>query len=514
MSEGWEEWPLLGPGWKRRIAVRKSGVSCGHTDTYYKSPTGEKIRSRIELAKYFNALGSSVDLTLFDFRNGVIVDKGSPKKKKNSKRKSLPAHGDVKPQPKKPRLSAPLPAPEECEQNGETGKSVVRCHGCGVWFTGVEFGKSKVTKWRCADCRASRRAFNKEQKLHKNTGCGTCEACKVTENCGHCTVCLLRSHNPEFSSSWKCVRRRCLRNLRKGDDCGMCQGCQRDDDCEGCSVCLDKMHKPDADIKERCLLRRCVNKKLTKRSPGYKNNNTKKLHIKKPAPIKLKKKKKKKATDGKGQEKNIPAIHRSNNPVILERLKHEAGGGEYETVEGQQNLDPPLAVPQLRETVIKMEQTNGQHRASHIMEIFSLGSYHATGDLDRVLLEFMGELNEMPLPAHWEVLAPTGPNLQLVQRSRLSTMADTVIYIQPGLLFHVVVRGHPVPSSHELYNNHPSRLTTVDDVVELICDLEAHRPCPGLSKPRRRSPDCRVLVAGAGRCEECCKVPWPSGSSH
>nr|CAJ82703.1 l-CpG binding domain protein 1 [Xenopus tropicalis] len=302
MSEGWEEWPLLGPGWKRRIAVRKSGVSCGHTDTYYKSPTGEKIRSRIELAKYFNALGSSVDLTLFDFRNGVIVDKGSPKKKKNSKRKSLPAHGDVKPQPKKPRLSAPLPAPEECEQNGETGKSVVRCHGCGVWFTGVEFGKSKVTKWRCADCRASRRAFNKEQKLHKNTGCGTCEACKVTENCGHCTVCLLRSHNPEFSSSWKCVRRRCLRNLRKGDDCGMCQGCQRDDDCEGCSVCLDKMHKPDADIKERCLLRRCVNKKLTKRSPGYKNNNTKKLHIKKPAPIKLKKKKKKKAAGAlKGQ---------------------------------------------------------------------------------------------------------------------------------------------------------------------------------------------------------------------
>ncbi|KAE8581963.1 hypothetical protein XENTR_v10019884 [Xenopus tropicalis] len=320
MSEGWEEWPLLGPGWKRRIAVRKSGVSCGHTDTYYKSPTGEKIRSRIELAKYFNALGSSVDLTLFDFRNGVIVDKGSPKKKKNSKRKSLPAHGDVKPQPKKPRLSAPLPAPEECEQNGETGKSVVRCHGCGVWFTGVEFGKSKVTKWRCADCRASRRAFNKEQKLHKNTGCGTCEACKVTENCGHCTVCLLRSHNPEFSSSWKCVRRRCLRNLRKGDDCGMCQGCQRDDDCEGCSVCLDKMHKPDADIKERCLLRRCVNKKLTKRSPGYKNNNTKKLHIKKPAPIKLKKKKKKKATDGKGQVSNNPSATLAPSPPSCPRV--------------------------------------------------------------------------------------------------------------------------------------------------------------------------------------------------
>lgn len=35
MSEGWEDWPLLGPGWKRRTAVRKSGQSLGHSDTYY-----------------------------------------------------------------------------------------------------------------------------------------------------------------------------------------------------------------------------------------------------------------------------------------------------------------------------------------------------------------------------------------------------------------------------------------------------------------------------------------------
>ncbi|OCT65152.1 methyl-CpG binding domain protein 1 S homeolog isoform X3 [Xenopus laevis] len=638
MSEGWEDWPLLGPGWKRRISVRKSGASCGHIDIYYRSPTGEQMRSKIELAKY---LGSSVDLSLFDFRNGVIVDKGhcSPKKKKGSQRKSLPADGTVTLPHKMPRLSLPMPALEESEQNGTAEKSVVRCHGCKVWFAGVEFGKSKINKWHCADCRASRRAFNKEQKVYKvgllpalhgswqNAGCGTCDACKVTENCGHCTICLLRSHDPEFGSSWKCVRRRCLRVLRKSDDCGMCQGCCREDDCEGCSVCLDKMHNPDIDIKEKCLLRRCMNKKLVHCSPDYKNNDTKKLLIKKPTFIKQKKKKK---TDRKGQllssrrqnrkcgecesclqkddcgkcdfcqdkpkfggrnlkrqkcrwrqclrfamEKNIPAFHRSsNNPVIIERMKQEAVAAEYEKVEVQQNQDTLLIVSPLRETFIKVEQINGQHcssderNSSHmknetsrlikeetaerdvphteeitpldlnrsikteefitetddieeaddstpvIMEIFSLSSYHTTGDLDKVLQEFMGELNEMPLPAHWEVLAHTGPNLQLVQRSRLSTMADTVIYIQPGLLFHVIVKGHPVPSSHELYNNHPTRLTTVDDVVELICDLEAHQQCVGLLKPRHRSSECRVLVTCGGKCEECCKMPWLAGSNQ
>ncbi|XP_041430278.1 methyl-CpG binding domain protein 1 S homeolog isoform X11 [Xenopus laevis] len=559
MSEGWEDWPLLGPGWKRRISVRKSGASCGHIDIYYRSPTGEQMRSKIELAKY---LGSSVDLSLFDFRNGVIVDKGhcSPKKKKGSQRKSLPADGTVTLPHKMPRLSLPMPALEESEQNGTAEKSVVRCHGCKVWFAGVEFGKSKINKWHCADCRASRRAFNKEQKVYKvgllpalhgswqNAGCGTCDACKVTENCGHCTICLLRSHDPEFGSSWKCVRRRCLRVLRKSDDCGMCQGCCREDDCEGCSVCLDKMHNPDIDIKEKCLLRRCMNKlfysfqKLVHCSPDYKNNDTKKLLIKKPTFIKQKKKKK---TDRKGQEKNIPAFHRSsNNPVIIERMKQEAVAAEYEKVEVQERNSSHMKnetsrlikeetaerdVPHTEEITpldlnrsIKTEEfiteTDDIEEADDstpvIMEIFSLSSYHTTGDLDKVLQEFMGELNEMPLPAHWEVLAHTGPNLQLVQRSRLSTMADTVIYIQPGLLFHVIVKGHPVPSSHELYNNHPTRLTTVDDVVELICDLEAHQQCVGLLKPRHRSSECRVLVTCGGKCEECCKMPWLAGSNQ
>ncbi|KAM4695886.1 methyl-CpG-binding domain protein 1-like isoform 2-T2 [Rhinophrynus dorsalis] len=624
MSEGWEDWPVLGPGWKRRTAVRKSGASCGNTDTYYQSPTGERFRSKIEMSKY---LGASIDLSLFDFKNGIIIP---PEKRKKIQRRSLPAEKTVEPKAKKKRVSLPLPAVVEKEQNGTVEETLVRCQGCKVWFAGVEFGKAKLTSWHCSDCRASRRAFNKQQKFYKNAGCGTCTACQVTENCGYCTVCLLRSHNPEFGSSWKCVRRRCLQVIRKSEGCGACQGCQNVYDCDVCSVCIKRSQNPEMVINEKCLERRCISKmgfQLSEsKSPGTKKQNAKKSSSNKQKPKSEKKSSQSQPHTGRrknrkcgecesclqkddcgkcdfcqdkpkfggrnlkrqkcrwrqclrfAMEKNFPAFHRSSNhPALLERIKREGTDAEY--MEQQPQDQGMHSISPLRGTVIKIERvepSNGQYYSGNdlhsspmgemftsraikqemvesnvthvqatepenlqrvvkmeqeefitesddiaeadestpvIMEIFSLGSYHASGGLDTVLQEFMGELNEIPLPAHWEVQAHTSPNLQLVQRSRLSTMADTVIHIQPGLLFHVVVRGQLVPSSHELYSNHPTRLTTVDDVVELICDLEAYRPCAGIHQPGLASPECLVL-AYEERCEECCKMPWPSGSDH
>ncbi|XP_043936319.1 uncharacterized protein LOC122809125 [Protopterus annectens] len=146
-----------------------------------------------------------------------------------------------------------------------------------------------------------------------------------------------------------------------------------------------------------------------------------------------------------------------------------------------------------------------------ITEIFSLGSYHSMSNLDGVLQEFLMELNELPLPAHWEVLHPAGPDLRLVQRSKLSNMSDTVIHIQPGLVYYIMVKDVPVPLQHEVFSTHPTRFRTVDDVVELICDLEAYRPCAGyqqgsneicMSYLGARSPLCDVLVYGE-RCERC-----------
>ncbi|KAH0628945.1 hypothetical protein JD844_010610 [Phrynosoma platyrhinos] len=113
MTEGWVDCPSLGPGWQRREVFRKSGAKPKQSDTYYKSPRGEKIRSRVELIRLF---GCSRDLTDFDFKKGIFVDpcaepaspplrppagRGHQKVKKNSKR-HLPSQKAATPSPKKP----------------------------------------------------------------------------------------------------------------------------------------------------------------------------------------------------------------------------------------------------------------------------------------------------------------------------------------------------------------------------------------------------------------------------
>ncbi|XP_054859400.1 methyl-CpG-binding domain protein 1 isoform X4 [Eublepharis macularius] len=176
---------------------------------------------------------------------------------------------------------------------------------------------------------------------------------------------------------------------------------------------------------------------------------------------------------------------------------------------------------QEREVVILDDEEDGEVeqlqpvRPPVIMEVYSLGGVQPLNPLDSVLQEFLAELNEIPLPAHWEVLPLLGsPDLRLVQRSKHSTMSAAVIHIRPGLFFHVVVRDLPVPPEHELYASHPARLTTVDEVVELICDLEAYRLCPGWPAgwhAGERSQACDVLVY-SGCCPQCRLNPWPSGS--
>ncbi|KAM9664578.1 sp110 nuclear body protein isoform 1-T1 [Trichechus inunguis] len=59
----------LPPGWKREEVIRKSGRSAGKSDIYYFSPSGEKFRSKLQLARY---LRNTVDLSNFNFRTGKM----------------------------------------------------------------------------------------------------------------------------------------------------------------------------------------------------------------------------------------------------------------------------------------------------------------------------------------------------------------------------------------------------------------------------------------------------------
>ncbi|XP_070597208.1 methyl-CpG-binding domain protein 1-like isoform X1 [Erythrolamprus reginae] len=670
MTEGWVDCPCLGPGWKRREVLRKSGIKHGHSDTYYISPRGEKIRSRVELLRL---LGCSRDLTDFDYKTGIFVEpnteplpsaprsttEGSFQRVKKSSKKHLlhltattfpskkppylqmfleprpsPQQGllDQKPSeleleflgenqasmqsqqseppvtldqlaPKphtqcyqQPLLPIPYPGKIEDEtlQESNPKEALACCASCQGQFPEIRLPTQRRCRWLCPDCRAQRRAFNREQRYYKQIDCGVCQACQMSQDCGICSVCVLRAQSPKFHTDIKCLLRRCLKIVKKDLDCGMCQACTITEDCGNCGICL-RRQRPGLKRQWKCLKRRCLERKK-KTSPKKDSSSSKKVIADGQFP---------KAQLAPGHPhrsqsstpKWKPTIQRDSggNPVVKHRQNRKCGECEACLLKtdcgrcdlccdkpkfGGQNpkqqkcrwrkclkfaMDPDTKLPVVNLLIATSPQNKqeyaepgGNCQASSdslvsttfpqftklsgtpstevvilddpednemellqqiqppvIMEVYSLGGVQPLSQLDSVLQEFLAELNEIPLPAHWEVLPPLGsPNLRLIQRSKHSTMSAAVIHIRPGLFFHVVVQDLLVPQEHELYASHPARLTTVDEVVELICNLEAYQLCSGWPAgwhARERSETCVILVH-SGCCPQCRLNPWPSGS--
>ncbi|XP_065788766.1 methyl-CpG-binding domain protein 1 isoform X7 [Muntiacus reevesi] len=273
MAEDWLDCPALGPGWKRREVFRKSGATCGRSDTYYQSPTGDRIRSKVELTRY---LGPACDLTLFDFKQGVLCYP-SPK-----------AHSLAITSRKRKKPSKPVKArkcqvgPQKSEVRKETPRDDTKadtdtvpaslpapgcCENCGISFSGDGTRRQRL-KTLCKDCRAQRIAFNREQRMFKRVGCGECTACQVKEDCGACSTCLLQLPRDVASGLFcKCERRRCLRIVERSRGCGVCRGCQTREDCGRCRVCL-RPPRPGLRRQWKCVQRRCLRGKHGRRRGG------------------------------------------------------------------------------------------------------------------------------------------------------------------------------------------------------------------------------------------------------
>uniref|UniRef100_A0A803TYX7 Methyl-CpG-binding domain protein 1 n=1 Tax=Anolis carolinensis TaxID=28377 RepID=A0A803TYX7_ANOCA len=666
MTEGWIDCPSLGPGWKRRQVLRKNGTRPGQSDTYYMSPRGEKIRSRVELTKL---LGCSRDLTDFHFKKGIFVDpcteppatpppppsiarqrhQGVKKKSK----KCLPSLAVAAPPAKKPPdlevfeeppgqepldqkplksepelpveaptdittekqefpepapepapqpVSVPEPAPQPQEpqnnplllapENLEDGavqetnleESIAYCASCQGQFPGVMLPSQRRCRWLCPDCRAQRRDFNREQRYYKGLECGMCQACKITEDCGSCVICL-RRQKPGMKRQWKCLKRRCLNRKKRISPKKVGYNSKKLTTKWKSSMELDKGDIPI--VKHRKISLGAVKERKKVGRPRKHPADILKSSVEASSTSELTHPPKSYSMEKVRQKQQ--GQHQQEEQVLPLRLKNDPEAGGFTVTQAptkghpalprcikeepcqpsppvqlvvkesdtrlpavnlliatspkikQEHVEPggdrqpsndsPVSagLPQFKrpqgtqvtEVVVlddedddEVEQLQ-QIRPPVIMEIYSLGGMQPLAQLDNVLREFLSELNEIPLPAHWEALPPLGPNLRLVQRSKHSTMSAAIIYIRPGLYFQVVVGNLPVPPEHELYASHPARLTTVDEVVELICDLEAYRLCSGWPAgwhAGERSEACDVLVY-SGCCPQCRLNPWPSGSS-
>ncbi|XP_048219588.1 methyl-CpG-binding domain protein 1 isoform X9 [Perognathus longimembris pacificus] len=264
MAEDWLDCPALGPGWKRREVYRKSGVTCGRSDIYYQSPTGDRIRSKVELTRY---LGPACDLTLFNFKQGILcypaakahsVAVPSKKQKKPSKPAAKARNHQVG--PKKGETKKETPKNETKADTGTAQASFPApgcCENCGISFS-RDGTKRQWLKTLCKDCRAQRIAFNREQRKYKRVGCGECAACLVKEDCGACSTCLQQLPNDAAPRPFiKCEQRRCLRIVEKSPGCGVCRGCQTQEDCGRCRICL-RPPRPGVRRQWRCVQRRCL----------------------------------------------------------------------------------------------------------------------------------------------------------------------------------------------------------------------------------------------------------------
>ncbi|XP_067287625.1 methyl-CpG-binding domain protein 1b [Pseudorasbora parva] len=162
------------------------------------------------------------------------------------------------------------------------------------------------------------------------------------------------------------------------------------------------------------------------------------------------------------------------------------------------------------------EQQEGESCPS-ITQIFSMADSDPTIqgiDINHELMPLLKSLRSMVLPVLWFCIVVEGPRLQLMQCSKRSTMADTIVHIEASFHYHISVQGQPLLPTHKLYDSHPSRLTTTEEVVALLEDLERYSVCQGsVHKDSAKRPEpvlperaatCDFLIfPEAQRCEKC-----------
>lgn len=138
-----------------------------------------------------------------------------------------------------------------------------------------------------------------------------------------------------------------------------------------------------------------------------------------------------------------------------------------------------------------------------ITQIFSLADNpnERSVDHENQLMKLLQSLRSSVLPILWYAIMVEGPQLQLTQCSKQSSMADTIVLINPGFYYHVTVQKQPLLPTHPLYDKLPSRLTTATEVVNLLLALERYDVCRGLP-PKEPTPQRGpIVLERASTCE-------------
>lgn len=617
-DEGWEEWPQLGDGWKRKAVVRRSGSSIGQKDVYYISPKGERVRSRVELVSVLDGI---LDLSQFDYKSGLFLNgqviKRRRKKKiireRSSSESSWLERGDgadtpdsihrltpnltmksaqirqtsfVRPMEPTVKIDPPiadsikLPLPSASRQtplpavNGEAGgqENTLECARCGISFMGTKYDK-KRKKPRCASCWALKAKEHPMVRLRKWIPCGQCMGCLMTENCGQCPNCRFTFLGTDVRKRL-CIRRKCLSPIRKGlgvnlpvkkaeveeiqeevssqlpptpsmkssdtenvsvsvdpdddddmstdddDDwhkkrkrrsCGECKACLCRKDCGSCDFCVDKPKFGGSNKKrQKCRQRQCQRQAMRHLLPAEMEiefGADSMLLPGRPRPHytysrKSITKRNKPHADMDGSENedddtqflqsywssepsNNDMKHSSNPVTHLQIVERNGVKDLFPNANSHKSSknDQPHKTSSIKDgpkLFFNNYEVDDNDDFPMITHIFSLAEQSNSVNGENQLANLLKSLQESELPFLWYAIMVDGPLLQLIQCSKHSSMADTMVLINSAFNYQITVQKHPLLPTHWLYDDFPSRLTHAADVVTLLAALEKYGVCHGM----------------------------------
>ncbi|KAM4737662.1 methyl-CpG-binding domain protein 1a isoform 3-T3 [Anableps anableps] len=214
-----------------------------------------------------------------------------------------------------------------------------------------------------------------------------------------------------------------------------------------------------------------------------------------------------------------PQLKEEEEPISIELYGREEGPGEQETEvwtgtseagryyevqvelpgpDSDQNTRTSSALPDITEAGSVGDVTDKRPELLSLnSEGFRLlrGGVRCAAPGGRSLLRLLKTLRRTVLPAHWVAVLAGGPELQLLQCSRLSSMRDTIVHVQSDRSFHISVQNRLLPDSHRVYKEHAHRVAHLSQLVTLLLDLERLTICRGL---RIQSASCLQQVRSAG----------------
>uniref|UniRef100_A0A667Y0F8 Methyl-CpG binding domain protein 1b n=1 Tax=Myripristis murdjan TaxID=586833 RepID=A0A667Y0F8_9TELE len=338
--------------------------------------------------------------------------------------------------------------------------------------------------------------------------CGQCVACHNTVNCGQCANCKHGLQSPE-SRKRICRKRKCICPIRKApsyknsdtedfsvnvdvddeddlstdddDDkrkrrsCGKCKACLCRKDCGTCDFCIDKPKFGGSNKKrQKCRLRQCQRQAMR--------------HL---LPFQL------------GQaEYGTPD---GMMPVGRPRPHYTYSRKTF----SKKSRAPPLGLEFSDE-----EDDSSLNAVSFLTKKMSFQSFYMTFlpfladnpvgtgvDTENQLLKLLEALRSSALPILWYAIVVEGPQLQLIQCAKQSSMTDTMVLIDPGFCYQVTVQKQPLLLTHPLYDDHPTHLTSVTEVVNLLLDLERYMVCQGLPPQDLSANKGPIILERASTCD-------------